>query len=249
MTTSTAPNKDVVEKIAKLLALANKNDNAHQAEAAMAKATQLAMEHNLCLQSIEKRKDNATEAYIRGFYHEGAKASPERKYIWDIVEKYFSVAVITHKDVDKVTKKKLSFVTFVGSETNVKIAEYAYRFLQRTFKELWEQEKIKRGWSLRDKRYRSSFYQGLRGGFIAKMKETQAQVEQTMAMVLVRDPNIAKAVDEQVGKLVKTYNYIKPRHNSNEVRAVGFQRGQEISLNPALKEGEYDEDEDQDDEE
>jgi hypothetical protein len=233
MSTETLDPK-VLERIQKLLAMST-SSNKHEAEAHLARAMAMMTEHNLSMQVIENRKDrrgvNIATDYTKARYTEGAKASYERSYVCWILKSFFFVDTISHKVIED--GKKVSFLSFVGKKENVQVATYVYGFLCQTFRNLWKQYHADN--NLYGKGDRTYFYKGLYAGLNEKLAAGRKQVEQTMALVVVKDSNLDEAVSYHIGKVRTTKSYVQPRHKNQDVYTDGVTKGRQIEITPALK--------------
>jgi hypothetical protein len=235
MSTETLDPK-IVSRIQKLLAMST-SSNKHEAEIHLSKAMELMTEHNLSMQVIENRKDkhtiNISTDYTKVRYTEGAKASYERSYVCAILRDYFFVEPIAHKTIEN--GKKVSYLSFIGKKSNVEVATYVYGFLCQTFRNLWKQYHSDN--NLHGKGDRTYFYKGLYAGLNSKFGQARKQVEQTMALVIVKDSNLAEAVSYHVGKVRSTKSYVQPRHTNTDVYYDGVAKGRTIEITPALGNG------------
>jgi hypothetical protein len=180
-----APGADqarVLGRIAKLLALAA-SQNRHEAEAAMARAQELMLKHNL-------EAPPSRGGY--GFRHLGAPTGrvgePER-ILANLLGDHFFVEVIWVPVWRPREGKRGSVLEVAGSPVNLEMAEYVYEFLRRTADRLWLEYRRDRG--LGSNRDRLSFLAGVMAGFRDKLA-AQAEASAQAGLVWVGDADLRR---------------------------------------------------------
>ena len=119
----------IIEKVKKLMALANNNDNEHQAEAAMAKAMELLAAHNLDMAQIGKtakgaqRKDNKLKGGLYGW----------QRNLWQAVSELNFCMYWSIKGLQRGSTYEHRIL---GSEVNVLSAQIMAEYLQGTVERL-----------------------------------------------------------------------------------------------------------------
>src|SRR5262249_50986261 len=124
----------VLGRIAKLLALAQ-SQNRHEAEAAMARAQELMLKHNL-------EAPPRHGAY--GFRHLGAptgRISEAERTLANLLGDHFFVEVIWVPVWRARQGKRGSVLEVCGTAVNLEMAAYVYDFLMATADRLWDDYK------------------------------------------------------------------------------------------------------------
>lgn len=127
----TAEQLAIIEKVKKLMALANNNDNEHQAAAASAKAMELLASYNLDMATVGKtakgvqgaRKDNKLKGGLYGWQRELWKAVSELNFCM-----YWSIKGLARGSTYEHR--------ILGSEVNVVSAQVMAEYLQSTVERL-----------------------------------------------------------------------------------------------------------------
>ena len=219
-------NKEILEKVKKLLSLAT-SSNEHEANLATNKAQELLTRYNLTMQSISasneyEKVELADEPYVK----------PHQGYVAHILSKYFFVEIVTSSKLAGVTvdgrRKYRKHMMMAGTATNIAIAEYVFAFLSTSYLSLWLKYKRENKAS---EAQRVSYYSGLTAGLEEKLKATIAKVENEMGLVVVKDPNI---MSEMFGR-VKTVS-TKVRIDG-AAQAAGQQDGKNINIAKPLSGG------------
>jgi len=164
--------ENVKRKIGKLLQVANAKRIANQAEAEQ--ALRLAQELMI--------KYAIDEATLSGFDEKtlgigiikkeidvGGKRLMENKFIPSLLIDFFNVRLIW------TNREKL---TFVGTRTNIEIAENVYWYLRRVFRDLWLDYYYSFPEWDRTTRRKQPYYDGLRLGLRNRLKEERQKNEQ-----------------------------------------------------------------------
>ena len=125
---ATAAEDRVVERIARLLALAE-SPNRHEAEAAMAVAQRLMLKHNL-----DASRDRKGAARDYAFLHLGeptGRVAEHERLVAMILGKYFFVEAIWIPVYRPLAGKRGSVLELCGTSANLAIADYVHGFLPR----------------------------------------------------------------------------------------------------------------------
>lgn len=117
----------ILDKIEKLFALAQNNDNPHQAAAAMAKAQALMAEHNLTLGTLERHKIG--EIAIKST-QSVSKVKDWELWIVDSVARAFGCRIMWRSG-NSYAKDPFGRFILVGPKVGLELAEYAAVFLLR----------------------------------------------------------------------------------------------------------------------
>lgn len=143
---------DLVRKVEKLLSLA-KSSNVFEAQSATQKANELVLKHNLNKDHIHFDK----ETFFLRRVIEQKRADSLMHCIQTILSR-LPLQVVVNSCFEKV------FLEVLGTEENVKVAEYIAHFLKRELPKLWEEEK-KRG-QLKGLCGKNNFFQGFSRSFL-----------------------------------------------------------------------------------
>lgn len=187
-------NKDILEKVKKLLALAS-SSNEHEASLATNKAQELLTRYNLSMQSLDTMSEYEKVTLANEPYKK-----PHQSYIIYILEEYFFVEVVTFKErtgdrtIDGRRKYRYN-INMAGTATNVQVAEFVFAFLSVTYMSLWLQYKREKGVG---ESHRISFYAGLTNGLREKLSATLKKVENETGLVVIKDPNIIKEFGDNI---------------------------------------------------
>jgi len=169
-------------RIEKLLALAE-SDNRFEAEAATTAARRLLLKHNL-----ERAPEEAPEY---AFLHIGpptARRPAWQRILATILADHFFVEVIVVPVFVPEKGRTASVLELCGTPENLALAEYVYRFLERTAETLWTTHKAARG--LVRNTERRSFLFGVLSGFRDKL-ESDGRRHAEEGLVWVGDPALA----------------------------------------------------------
>jgi hypothetical protein len=217
--------QEIIEKIQKLLALAN-SSNEHEAKLAAERATALLTKYNLSMQDIaaEEREYEATH-----FMGQHTRLVMEQKFLFGILMDFFFIKVVVGKKFNPLLGKQVRVWSFFGQSHNVEIAKYVYSFLDVTFQQLFA-EYVKSG-GASGKTARNSFYMGLTRGLRSQLKATKVQVEQEAGLVVVQDPGIDDFISDTVGK-TRTV-----ARSSGQVDVAALEKGVEEGKNIKIARG------------
>lgn len=218
----------VALKIKKLLALAG-SANEHEAQAAAAKAMELATQHNLSIQQIESVAERASDSdpYVNKEEAFQKTVSHEERVVAGIVDRYFFVRTIW-------TKTKLGTRTaFLGRASNIEIAEYVAAYLVQTFNRLWKERRtqLKRQGFNVSGGVKIEYVNGLAIAVRRKLEAQRAAFKQEQALMVI-DNQLQAFVDAQCGK---TKAFKGARFEDHTwARRLGVEDGASINLNQGL---------------
>lgn len=219
---SSAESQRLLERVHKLLALAE-SDNRNEAEAAAAAAQRLMLRHNL------DARAHAPEANY-GYRHLGritGRVSEWERRLGNILSEHFFVEVIWVPAYRRAEQRRGSVLEAIGSTENLEIAAYVYDFLLRSAEQLWRAHKLERG--LREERERMSYYAGVMSGFAQKLK-AQARVHK--ADGLVWQPEAELNVYTR-----KRHPYLRTVSHAGARRGEAFAHGEQAGRNVLLRRG------------
>ncbi len=229
------PQSDILNKVRKLLRLADKSRGAteNEAKVALAKAQDLMTRHNidsalLRMEAGEKSGTNVT----KGLYELPKTLNPADMMILSLLQEHFNVRVIL------MSGHRKTAIDIIGAPEDVDFAIFAVSFLRKTFFRCWNEFK-KTAWDPD----RASYYRGLRDGIDAELTAAKEKAEQsydeddrnTYALAVVdQDAAITRYVDENYGN-VRTRRQRRRRVDSASYVA-GETKGRTIQINRPLPE-------------
>ena len=229
------PQSDILNKVRKLLRLADKSRGAteNEAKVALAKAQDLMTRHNidsalLRMEAGEKSGTNVT----KGLYELPKTLNPADMMILSLLQGHFNVRIIL------MSGHRKTALDIIGAPEDVDFAIFALSFLRKTFFRCWNEFK-KTAWNPD----RASYYRGLRDGIDAELTAAKEKAEQsygeddrnTYALAVVdQDAAITRYVDENYGN-VRTRRQRRRRVDSASYFA-GETKGRTIRINRPLPE-------------
>jgi hypothetical protein len=179
----------VVERIARLLALAESN-NAHEAEAAAAAAQRLMLKHNI--ESVDRRgQEGERDFEHRHLGKPTGRVEESQRILAGILGRFFFVEVIWVPVYRPLEGKRGSVLEIGGTRANVAMAEYVHSFLSHTCDALWADHKKANG--IDANRDRRTFQAGVMSGFAAKLaRESKAAAHELKkrGLVWVKDGDL-----------------------------------------------------------
>lgn len=222
--------KDIIEKIKKLLALAN-SSNEHEAKVASARAQALLTKYNLTMSEVDKKESE----YQKSLHEtDRQRVSVEWKYIQDIVRTYFFVEIVQTKKpyftgdlkVDMFGPSYKFCYLLLGREHNIEIAEYMIDFFDKAFKSCFKQYRKETGAGVGTKQ---SYYYGLHSGIVEQLKKSRQQVEQETGLVVVEDADLGEFVQNAFKKdLVKSQSNVSVK--DAEAVSAGYDKGKDLNI-------------------
>lgn len=233
----------LVEKIAKLLRL-SASPNQHEAELALSKAKQLAVENDIDLASVSTNT-LTEETYERDTLSFGKRNPITGNFVCWIIKSHFNTYIITSGSREAGRQ-----INFIGKTKDIRISVYVFHFLSQTFMSLWHKYHDYTGCSVTS---RGSYFYGLYKGLDQKLKEAQAQAEHNKFSELENERGIKASADikntyalmvvNNKEKLQTAVEKFYPRLHSNHVRLnlsnndalrQGCEDGRKIEISPAL---------------
>jgi len=219
----------ITEKIRKLLRLA-KSPNAAEADAALAKAMELAARHQVDASELAD-DDEVSKFVTRYFTCGGRRLSREWREALALVREFFNVTTCIMTGLGKVA--------FVGTETDVQIADYVTSFVvQRCRAELstfTKKEKHRRRRMSKNKRasFITAFFSGL---WVQLKKQREQQLSEINGFAIVlQNAKEARSqhLEGEFGETTTCKALDKPRHVISTLFA-GYDAGLNTQINPAL---------------
>jgi Protein of unknown function (DUF2786) len=232
-------NKDILDKIHKLLRLADRSRGAteHEAKVALSKAEELMTRHKIdsAMLRMARGSHDLPESEIKKDNVSLPKTlNPADLLILSLLQSQFNVrCVLGHSNGHTP-------VDILGTAEDVQYALYVFHFLRETFFRCWNEFKV----TLREPN-RKSYYRGLHDGLKAaliegkKKAEAEASAEACRQYEIVLVDNAAalnRYVTETYGKLRKRSS--RSNRVQSESYTAGKAKGSTLQINRALNGGE-----------
>jgi hypothetical protein len=170
-TQSNTINTEVVEKIRKLLRLATSNTPA-EAELAMSKAKQFAIENDIDLAMVDAwNETEKDEPFTKSedVISLGRRKSVTVKFVCWIVQNHFNVRVVYSGGRYGGTT-----LTLIGKKSDIEISTYVWNYLNQTFMECWHKYQKDKNAPCSD---RASFFYGMYKGLDEKLANSRKETE------------------------------------------------------------------------
>jgi len=226
---------DILDKIRKLLRLADRSRGSteNEAKVALAKAHELMTRHNIdsALLRMERESEGGGSFTVnKGTCDLPKSLNPADILILSLLQAHFNVRTILMQGRDKTP------VDIIGAPEDVDFAVYALNFLRATFFRCWNE--FKRTTLKPDK---ASYYRGLRDGINAELTAAKRRAEdsyaaeqrQQYALVVVdQKAAVTRYVDDNYGKL-RTRTQHSRRMDSHSYVA-GESKGRTIRIHRPL---------------
>ncbi len=221
----------IIEKIKKLLALAN-SSNEHEAALAAGHAQRLLSEHNLAIADIEAA-------------HRPDKADRVETAVSKILPKWLrhlSAGVSSAFDCQAIHHPATGKMTFIGVGADVQVAVYTFTYLDRTVRKLcstYMKQHVSGAIANRHRELmRHSYYLGAVTTITVRLRDQKVQTPVTTgALVPVKEGLIRQAMSE-IGK-IRTMHSRRSYINSDAYASgqtdggeVGLRHGVTVSASP-----------------
>lgn len=216
--------KPIIEKIKKLLALAN-SSNEHEAALAAGHAQRLLSQHNLAMADIEAQQHPQAADTVETSV---AKILP--KWVRNL-----SAGVCSAFDCQAIHHPALGKMTFIGVGADVQIAAYTFAYLNRTVRKLcvrFMKPHLNDGLSNRNlELMRQSYYLGAVSTIKTQLVQQKVQTPVTPgALVPVKEGLIKKAMSE-LGPIRTVHG------RRSYIDAHAYSKGQSDGRNVCIREG------------
>ncbi|MBP7948894.1 MAG: DUF2786 domain-containing protein [Verrucomicrobiales bacterium] len=223
---------EILEKIRKLLRLADTSRGAteHEARAAMAKAQELMTRHNIDSALLRQERGEKGVEVGKAKVELPKTLNPADLLILSLLQSHFRVKTIL------MPNAKGTPVDIIGAAADIDFAVFAFHFLRETFFRCWNEYKVTT--TTPD---RASYYRGLRDGLDAELKAAKQKAEEsylssqreTYALAVVNhQAAITGYVHEHYGTLRNRTSRAR-RVDSGSYRA-GETKGRTIRINRPL---------------
>lgn len=229
MDPKTDDKQSALKRIAKIMNLAENAGSAGEAEAALAAAMRIATLNNIeqaqIDQMINKNRDPLAAYEQDTVISFGDRAPTEYGFIWQILENFFNVSLITRRGRGKTG----TGATMIGKREDIEIATYVYNQLAVQYRQLWYGHKAKTNASTTLKR---AYYTGLMQGMIVRLHRERNKMQEELALVIIKDPKISEAFDKFYPK-TKTVHMAK-FINDADTRDAGFSDSVNLAINKGV---------------
>ena len=228
---------DILDKIRKLLRLADRSRGSteNEAKVALAKAQELMTRHNIdsALLRMERGESGSSFTVDKGKVDLPKTLNPADLMILSILQAHFNVKTIL------MPNGRGTPVDIIGATADIDFAIYAFNYLRQTFFRCWNE--FKKTHANPDK---ASYYRGLRDGLNAELKAAKERAEQSYAadkrqayglVVVDQEAAISRYVEEAYGKLRTRTQRRRHIHSGSYV--AGETKGRTIQINRPLTGG------------
>jgi hypothetical protein len=159
--------EQVIDKVRKLLAIAESTPFEAEAQTAMALAQKLLLEHELSMTDVSD--SDPDRKFEEAIVFKGTRAPPVGKYVAAIVNEFFFCYPIVDRRSDGLTRAVL-----FGRREHVAVGVYVFGFLTRIFLALWPPYKRHRRLPQRE---RQTFWMGMQLGLDRRLRREREQLQ------------------------------------------------------------------------
>lgn len=223
----------ILDVLKKLVRLSVNNSNEHEAQAAMLKAQQIAIQNNIDLAKVSLEDEERSE-YLKDSRNIGQRMSICHKFSVNLIINFFNVAIVTGGN-----RNYGRYIHFIGTKSNVEFAKFAYDYLNDTFLNCWRKYKQDHNKPLC---YRETYIFGLYVGLKEKLKENKKKMEESIdekykdkyALVLI---NEEKQLDDAKRGFFNNLKDAKTQTvnlKNSEAYYAGVEQGKKININKAI---------------
>lgn len=150
----------LIDTIQRLLAL-SQSPNEHEAQAALAKAQELMLRHNLSIEAVTAAEVNRG-SWTEELVWQGRRPPYEQNFVANILQEFFFVRVIYSR-----WQSGHSVTELFGAPENVAVSRHAFVYLSRVFRNLWQDYRTR---TCAGRAAARTFYCGLRDGFRDRLR-------------------------------------------------------------------------------
>ena len=211
----------VLERIRKLLALAG-SDNQHEAEAAMRRAHELMLRHN-----IEHVPQGYEVKHLGDPHKRGNRVESD---VMGLLSEYFFVKVIRVPVYLAREGKHGHLYEIAGTHANVEMAAHVYAFLLATAERLWHENR--RDARVRGGRDKLAYQSGVIKGFRDKLVAERNELRGT-GLVWVGDPQLAKFYRARHPRITTRSRRVRV----NAAHSAGREAGRTVVLHKPVERG------------
>lgn len=230
-------NDAIIEKIRKCLALGNHASASQgEAQAALARAREIAMKHDIDLASIELEDPKAAPAVTEVKQDESQNIrskfiQPYHKYVFSLLRKCFGVHVIQCRRPE-YNGTVMVRLTFIGTPTDIAVAKEIMPFLESVFPKIFNRA-VREGRLSERRADLNGCYEGIYYGILQENRRQEdaltPQQGQTWAVVVRhKEDAIEQFLKEQFPHLKEIKN--REKQTSRHARNLGYEAGRKIKL-------------------
>ncbi len=214
-------NEKVLEIVKKLLALGT-SPNQNEANAAIAKANELMLRHNLSMGDVESL--NLADYGEKDVNYD---FTIETKYIQDLLKRYFFVEIFLTPGLKKWT--------VCGTKENVEIALYMFSYIKNQFSSAWlTYKKLNEIEGIKGK---TDFYYGAWQGLRTKLEDERSRLKQEEGLIWLGDPKLKEYMDENHGRLRKASGSNHRMSGDARAKESGYEAGKSMNLSKGISHG------------
>lgn len=233
--------KDTIAKIAKLLELA-KSSNPHEASLAANRAKEMMEARGLTMTEVEVQKEGIEE-YFFNPTTAASKGKPIRflpqwmKRLTAVMDTHFDVRCFWRQIPDGMGQNKSTAIGFIGTPTDIQVAEYIFNYLVREIGRMADEHKKTLGdyegnkWS-----YLNTYRLGLVGGLDKELrrKKRRPRTSDGHALVEVKGAMVERFMNDKGVRLKNESTRLDPNQDSY---GQGIKDGANISVNRGISSG------------
>lgn len=174
----------VIARVQKLLSLGS-SPNENEAQAALTKARELLLRHNLDPARLRSERRFG----VRWLGEVKARHALWEQVLGGLLGEFFFVGVIWVQSHDVQRDRDGTVLEVMGTPENLEMASYVHGFLVGLLEPLWSRYKQRVG--LHGDRERLRYYAGVVQGFRAKLRAEDRDLRRSHALVWKGDPGLA----------------------------------------------------------
>lgn len=217
--------ENVIEKVKKLLAIANKSNYPEEAMSAMLKAQEFMAKHGI--ESLDLETETQEKVANDSIIEENKRIIWWKKDLVNIVAENFRC----HPYILKY-KGHSANVCIIGLEDDVKLAREVYLYAVEAIKYHSKRyaDKHKGQFKGDTMALKNDYILGFLTGLKDRFREQVSKME--LSLVLVKDAVVVKAIEEKKLKKGRTHNY--NTNHDEHARAAGYRQGKDFDHNTKL---------------
>lgn len=232
--------QQIIDKIQKLLALAN-SSNENEAKTAASMAQALLTKHNLTATEVEQEPDE--DKYTSEFVQtDRQRQDPAWKFVQSLLREFFFIEIVqSTKTIDLTgpadywrTVKKVHCYLMFGQPHNVAIAKYVRDFLMRSFVDLFQDYRKRTGAAVSS---RNSYYLGLFRGLKEQLQATKSKVENETGLMVIADADLNQFIKDSLKGKLKNVPSKTVINTDSEALADGYEKGKSLNIARGLNGG------------
>ncbi|MCK5799566.1 MAG: DUF2786 domain-containing protein [Deltaproteobacteria bacterium] len=213
-----------MRRIRGLLALSG-SPNQHEAEAALARAQELALKHHIAL----SQTPDEARRYTHRLLDRPRKRWP--RYTWVVLSTCEELHDVRY--IRWATPSGASVVELTGTPEDLDLAEYTYHYLLHSGDAAWQHYREARG--LENNRACLTFLQELFVAFDEKLARQRQEILASEALVFHPDPKLEAAFRERHPR-IRSASATGFQYDP-EAGAAGAEAGARLQINPGLNKG------------